>query len=457
MLLWASPLFARTAPIAFVGGYLIDGTGGEPIADATVLVDGNKIVKAGPAARVKIPSGARVIPLRGKSILPGIVDSHMHIGASGAGSVDPREFRPVATENSLIAYLKFGVTTAYDMAANPRLSEMKAALAQGRLIGPRLYGNGYGITAPGSHPIRLLNEIGVLDLLGPYYFQVSTEPEAVAAVHKIVEANTDGLKIFHSRAESATSRYDCDRDKLSPEVLKAVIREAHANGKKVYAHISFPSEARDVVEAGGDVIVHSISMAETGADEVLKMMAERGVAYIPTLSIVERDYVAHSDRYFTTPLRGKVWEVFFDSVVNPKSVVNERNNVPGLRNDEKRSMDIAMANLRTALKANVKIAMGTDSGNNGILHGATVVREMELMNSGGMTPMQVIVSATKTAADVIGQGAQVGTIEPGKLADLIVVDGNPLENIALINSVELVVLDGKIIDPGNLQYKDAGK
>jgi imidazolonepropionase-like amidohydrolase len=451
----ALPSLAGAANIALVGGYLIDGKGGDPISDATVVIKDDTITYAGPADRSRIPRGAKIVQLQGKSILPGLVDAHMHIGGSGGGSTDPREFTAAATENNLIAYLKFGVTTVYDMAAHPTLAQMKAALADGRLTGPRLYGNGYGITAPGSHPIRLLTEIGILDTLSPYYFQITTKDEATAAVDKIVEAGTDGVKIFHSRAEAATSRYDCDRDKLTPQALKGAIDAAHAHGKKVYAHISFPSEAREVVEAGGDVIVHSMGMAETGADEVLKMMAERGAAYIPTLSIIEADYPLHPEKYFTAPLRGKVWDVLVDSITNPKSVLNVRNDIPGLRNDERRSLEIAQANLRTAIKANVRIAMGSDSGNAGMLHGATVVRELELMNEAGMTPMQALVSATRVGAEVIGVGKKLGTVESGKLADLIVVNGNPLQDISLINNVELVVLNGKLIEPEKLRYKDA--
>ncbi|MGE3599492.1 MAG: amidohydrolase family protein [Dehalococcoidia bacterium] len=395
--------------------------------------------------------------MRGKFVLPGLVDSHMHLGGSGGGSTDPREFSQTAVENNLKAYLKFGVTTVYDMAANPTLAETKARLADGRLVGPRLYGNGFGITAPGAHPVRLLTEIGILDTLGPYYFQVNTPPQAAAAVAKIAAAGTDGVKIFHSRAEAGTSRYDCDREKLTPEVLKSIVDAAHANGRKVYAHISFPSEAREVVEAGGDVIVHSIGMAQTGADDVLEMMAKKGVGYIPTLAIVQANYVLHSEKYFRTPLRERVWGVFLDSIENKNSVVQQRDHVPGLREDERRSLEISMANLRAAVKANVKIAMGTDAGNSGVLHGATVVREMEMMNEAGMTPMQVIVAATRTAADVIGQGATLGTVEAGKRADLIVVDGNPLEDIALINNVERVILNGQMIDPSTLRYQDVAQ
>lgn len=456
----AFTLFAGSNPIgaqellALVGGRLVDGNGGVPIEDAAIVINGSIITAVGPVSTTQIPAGAKIVRVVGKTILPGLIDAHMHIGGSGGGSADSREFTPAATHNNLLSYLKFGVTTVYDMAALPNLNEMKTALDAGHLVGPRLYGNGFGITAPGSHPIRLLTEIGVIEILGPFYFQVDTVEAGRAAVRKIAAAKTDGIKIFHSRAESATSRYDSDRNKLKPEVLKAVIEEAHARGLKVYAHISFPSEAKEVVEAGGDVIVHSISMAETGADEVLKLMAARNVVYIPTLAVTEANYALNADLFFTSSLRGKVWDVLLDSITHPKSIVMFRQDTPGFINDTRRSLEISMANLRQAIKAGVKIALGSDAGNAGMLHGVTVIRELELMNRAGMTPMQVIIAATKNAAEVIGQGQRLGTLEPGKLADIIVVDGNPLQDISVMRKLEWVVKNGKIIDPGKLAYEE---
>ena len=200
--------------------------------------------------------------------------------------------------------------------------------------------------------------------------------------------------------------------------------------------------------------MHSISMAETGADEVLRLMAARNVVYIPTLAVTEANYALNADLFFTASLRGKVWDVLLDSITHPKSIVMFRQDIPGFINDTRRSLEISMANLRQAIKAGVKIALGSAAGNAGMLHGVTVIRELELMNRAGMTPMQVIIAATKNAADVIGQGQRLGTLEPGKLADIIVVDGNPLQDISVMRKLEFVVKNGKIIDPGKLTYKE---
>ncbi len=444
---WAGEILALT------GARIIDGNGGPPLEDAVVVVQGQNITAIGPSS--VIPANARIIDLAGKTLLPGLIDAHIHIGGSGGGSADPREFTPTAVENSLLSYLKFGVTSVYDMAAHPSLNAMKSALGSGELVGPRLYGNGFGITAPGSHPIRLITELGLLDYLGPFYFQVDSVAEAREAVAKISTEQVDGLKIFHSRVEAGTTRFDADMDKLGPDILHTLIEQAHAHKLKVYAHTSFPSEAREFVAAGGDVVVHSIHMAETGANDVFELMAARDVAYIPTLAVFEGDYSLEPDLFLSGQLHDKVWGVVLASITAPNSVALAYRNVPGLDNDRKRSLEISMANLGRALEAGVRIAMGSDAGNAGMLHGATVLRELRLMHDAGMTPMQVIVAATRNGAEVIGQGQNLGTLEAGKLADIIVVNGDPLADLSALGNVELVILNGNIIEPGKLEFKTA--
>ena len=438
--------------LALTGARIIDGNGGPPLEDAVVVVQGQNITAIGPSP--VIPANARVIDLTGKTLLPGLIDAHIHIGGSGGGSADPREFTPTAVENSLLSYLKFGVTSIYDMAAHPSLNTMKSALDTGELVGPRLYGNGFGITAPGSHPIRLITELGLLDYLGPFYFQVDSVAEAREAVAKISAEQVDGLKIFHSRVEAGTTRFDADMDKLRPDILHTLIEEAHAHKLKVYAHTSFPSEAREFVEAGGDVVVHSIHMAETGARYVFELMAERDVAYIPTLAVFEGGYTAKPGSFASPHLHDKVWDVLLASITTPGSVVLASRNVPGLLNDRERSLEISMANLGRALRAGVMIALGSDAGNAGMLHGATVLRELQLMNEAGMTPMQVLVAATRNGAEVIGREEELGTLEAGKLADIIIVNGDPLQDLSALGNIELVVKNGKIINPGELEFKE---
>jgi imidazolonepropionase-like amidohydrolase len=186
---------------------------------------------------------------------------------------------------------------------------------------------------------------------------------------------------------------------------------------------------------------------------VFRLMAQRGTWYIPTLATFEAIYALQANPFVLDELRGKVWDVILDSITKPNSVARARMRTPALVAHARRSLEISMANLRRAHRAGVRIAMGTDAGNAGTMHGASAPREMELMVESGMSPMDVIVSATRGAAEAIGQGARLGTLEPGKLADLIIVAADPSRDIGAIRQVELVVKGGRVIEPRTIRFE----
>jgi imidazolonepropionase-like amidohydrolase len=441
----------RNSSIALVGGTLIDGRGGSPLKDSALLIEGKHIKAAGRAAEIGIPSGAQVIQAEGKTVMPGLIDAHVHIGTSGGGGADPREHQPSTMEGNFRSFLIHGVTTVMDMAAQPRLVQLQADLAAGKLLGPRLFGVKYGITAPGSHPIGLLKELGVLEKTRTHYSQVDTVEAARRAVRRVAADKPSGLKIYHSRSEfPGTMCLDCNREKLRPEVLAAIIDEAHANGLRVFAHIAWPSEAREVVEAGGDVLSHPITHAESGTAEIFDLMAERGVRMHSTMTRIEAYFGLRVQPFLRDVLRGKVPDPVLDGMSLQRSVIRGRHEGPGITEDARRILEITRANVRRANKAGVTIVMGTDSGGAGGLHGAGVPRELELLNESGLTPMQAIVAATRNAADVIGQGDSLGTLEPGKLADVLVIDGDPLRDISHMHRVQTVIKDGVRYDPAQL-------
>lgn len=431
-----------------LGGTLIDGNAGLPLRDAVLVIQGNRIKCLGRAGSIDVPPGATRISTEGKTILPGLIDAHVHVGTSGGGLADPEEFRPATLAANFKSFLVFGVTSIMDMAAQPHLEKLQADLASGSLLGPRLFGVKYGITAPNSHPMGLLRELRAIDRIGSHFFEVDSADAARAAVRRVAADRTAGLKIYHSRTEfPGTMCLDCNREKLKPEVLKALVEEGHAHGLRVFAHIAYPSEAREAIEAGVDVLSHPITHAESGADEVIGMMAERAVRMHSTMTRVEAYFGLKVQPFLRDILRGKVSGVVLNSLGMADSVVRLRHEGSGVTEDARRILEITLANVRRANKAGVAIAMGTDSGGAGGFHGACVPREMELLNEAGLSPMQAIVAATKNAAEVIGQGESLGTLEPGKLADVIVVDGDPLRDISHIRRLEIVIKDGAILDP----------
>jgi imidazolonepropionase-like amidohydrolase len=433
--------------LVLLGGSLIDGNGGLPVRDAIIIVEDNTIVAVGRAGEIEVPKNARVVQLGGKTVMPGIVDCHVHIGTSGGGLADPEEFRPATLAANLQTFLSFGVTTIMDMAAQPHLDKIKADLDSGVVLGPRLYGVKYGITAPDSHPMGLVREFGAAKAIGANFIEVDCVEDARDAVRRVAAENPAGLKIYHSRSEfPGTMCLDCNCNKLKPEVLACLVSEGHAHGLKVYAHIAYPSEAREVLHAGVDVLAHPVTHAETTVDEISQLMAERGTVMHTTLTRIEAYFGLRVEPFQQDKLAGRVSPVVLRSIWMRNSKSFARHNKSGVTEDARRILEITMANVRRANKAGVTIAMGTDSGGPGAIHGAGVPREMELMNDAGMSPMQVIVAATRNAADVVGEGKRLGTIEPGKLADILVIDGDPLRDISDLRKVALVIKDGRILD-----------
>jgi imidazolonepropionase-like amidohydrolase len=169
-----------------------------------------------------------------------------------------------------------------------------------------------------------------------------------------------------------------------------------------------------------------------------------------TMTRVEAYFGLKVQPFLRELLRGKVPDVVLNSFSLQESVIRARHLGSGVTEDARRILEITMANVRRANKAGVTIVMGTDSGGAGGLHGACVPREMELLNEAGLTPMQVIVAATRSAAEVIGQGGALGTLEAGKLADAIVVDGDPLRDISQVRRIYRVIKDGVVYDPGGI-------
>jgi imidazolonepropionase-like amidohydrolase len=446
---------AGVGRLALVGGTLIDGNGGVPLRDAAVVIDGNRIAAVG-GPGTEIPKDAEIVRCDGKTVLPGLIDSHVHVPSSSGGQASPRtEYAPETRGAKLKSWLGFGVTTIMDMGSNGGFDQLKADLVSGKLVGPRLFGVKYAITSPGGHPLGLARELRLADH-DDNLFVVGTPEEARAAVRKAASGKPDGLKIHHTRTQfPGTSCLDCDLEKHAPDTLKALIDEGHEQGLRVFTHIAWPSEAREALEAGADALAHTVTHAETGTRPIWDLMVERGVPMETTLTRIEAYFVFKLDPFLRDKLRGKVPDAILESLGLAQSVSRRRNESDEVEGDARRIFDIATANIRRAHKLGVKIVLGTDSGGPGGLHGACVPREMELINGCGLTPMQTIVAATRSAAETIGRARDIGTVEKGKLADIIVVAGDPLRDISDMRKIDLVVRDGVVFRQSQLALAPA--
>jgi len=390
----ARPAIAGEGTLAIHNGRLFDGTGAAPIEDAVVLIEGNRIVGAGPAGQVAVPADAATIDAGGGLIMPGVIDNHVHLlGAF----VLPGDFLTPWLEAGVTSLVENG--TARDGAVLPNGGVVEDGIAFLRALiegfgerPPRVFIAGPILTAPGGYPVPTVDgrAIAALELTGP--------EDARAQVARLIDVR--GAQLIKVAIETG---FDTDYDDpgwpvLDAETLAAIAEAAHERGKTVRAHVTQAGELRAALEAGFDVAAHTpIELP----DELLEEAAATGMIFTSTASL---------------------------SGGNAPQVVAE--------------------NLSRYAELGGRVTLGTDFPGfppTGQAGSQMALAEMQLMVSGGLTPTQVLVAATKHGAEALGLGDELGTLEPGKLADVIVVDGDPLSDIAAMANVSVVVRDGEVV------------
>jgi imidazolonepropionase-like amidohydrolase len=401
--------------LAIVHGYLIDGTGRPPIPNATVVLQGGRIVTAGPSEAVPLPARATVLDAQGLSILPGLWDMHAHF--------QQVEWGPI--------YLAAGVTTVRDCANELEfITSVRDAIAEGRGLGPRILA------------------AGVVDGSGPYAVgiaRVESPEQAESWVDRYRRAGFQQMKLYSS---------------LSLESVRAVATAAHRAGMTVTGHVPIGLDARQTIEAGQDQVNHLWSIATMFMDalpvDTPRLERLRAYAGLDLDSVRVRDAIEFLVRHGT--------------VLDPTVVLSELATVTTVRPPEsfepgaaKVAREIsgrlanveppsALTELQEAVfrkgvalvaalhRAGVPIVAGTDQA----VPGHSLHREIELYTEAGFTPMEALQSATSVPAHVMGLASESGTVEPGKRADLILVRGNPLDRIRDIRNVRTVIAAGKV-------------
>ncbi|HWS71491.1 MAG TPA: amidohydrolase family protein [Thermoanaerobaculia bacterium] len=410
-LLAAASAFAADAPrpIAIRAARMIDGRGDSVIAPAVVVVRGNMIESVNGA----VPSDAETIDLGDVTLLPGLIDAHTHILLQGdvtAADYDEQLFRESLAYRALRASrsvkigLENGFTTMRDLETEGAMYtdvDVKRAINNGVIPGPRLFvvtralsvTGGYG---PSGYAPEVTHPMGVQIVDGV--------DEARKAVREQIGHGADWIKVYADRA------YFVDKDgKLSSiptftrEEMKAIVDEAHRLRRKVAAHAMARPGIENALLSGVDSIEHGVAIP----DDLLDYMATHNVYLCPTLTVTE--YVAPGRTAAGAAIWGKMPAFHHDSFAR-------------------------------AVKRGVPIAFGTDVG--GFPWDINEAREFSYMTRFGMTPMQAIRSATSVAAKLLDQSDRLGTIEPGKLADLVAVPGNPLDDITVMERVGFVMKDG---------------
>jgi imidazolonepropionase-like amidohydrolase len=397
------------AVTAIMGGRLIDGTGRPPVEDSVVLLRGGKIVAAGPAASVPIPRGAEFVDAKGKSVLPGLWEMHAHF--------EQVEWGPI--------YLATGVTTARDV-GNERefIVAARDAIAAGQGIGPRLVMAG---VVDGSGPFSL----GVI--------RVDTPEQAREQVQKYKAAGFQQIKIYSS---------------VKPEILKIVTAEAHRLGMTVTGHIPFGMNAIQGIEDGMDQINHveyitplmvdsksqTIDPDAPNVKKIIKLLLDHHVVVDDTLALME--IILHPLDHPISGFEPGILRV----APELKEALETMGAAPAKAAQSAATFRAMETTVRVLHQAGVPIVAGTDQ----TVPGFSLDREIELHVQAGFTPMEAIQSATIVAARAMGMENDSGTIEVGKRADVILVDGNPLDNISDIRKVSAVFAAGKMYQPAAL-------
>jgi imidazolonepropionase-like amidohydrolase len=412
-------------PVAFVNGMLLDGYETEPIHQAVVVIEGNRIVAAGPRHRIEVPANATTIDIGGKTIMPGLIDAHVHVDLIGHGDYDRYyaflggmerldEVMPIATKQMLRA----GVTSAIDLGTPLEILELRERIRAKEVPGPRLTVSGPWIT-------RVYLE-GVPD---DYQLVANNPREAAEHARSLVDAGVDVIKTWVG---------------LTLEDYKAIVEVAHEANLKVHAHLYDPNAIRMAIDANVDVFQHVGSARNPPYDSALvNEIAHKGIPVVQTIAHriwVYPATVAFPERLnkpiYARDMPPDIYAEFMDSFEDFHRLSYFHD--IGL---ETRNAKVAS---RQFIEGGAYMGVGTDAASPLNMHDEAMRFEMQALVDSGMTPIQVISAATKTNAEILGQFDELGTVEVGKLADLVIVRANPLANIANVGSVDIVVSDGMI-------------
>ena len=411
---------------------VIDGTGRTPLEDATVLIEGNRILAVEPANST-LPAAAKVVDLHGDTVMPGLINAHGHLAliADGQNSATAYTAENVLTE--LRQYESYGVTTMLSLGLNrDLLYSIRTQQRQGKLDGATVLTADRGIgAADGAPPLPAASD---------QLYRPANVEEARAAVDAMAKRHADIIKIWVDSLGGT-------KPTMPPEIYRAVIAEAHKHHVRVAAHVYYLADAKSLVNDGVDVLAHSVRDKPVD-QELISAMKRRGVWYIPTLTVDESFYI-----YAEHPGFMQI-DFFKDALPAPllstltSDTYSQKVNQDAKTTQHKADFAMDQQNLKAVFDAGVQVGFGTDSGAMPTrIPGFSEHRELEDMVQAGLTPMQAIVCATGRNAALLGIEATRGTLRPGKRADLIVLAANPLDDITHTRSIVTIYHDGRTVAP----------
>lgn len=431
----ARPNTGAKKHLALVGGMLIDGYNVPPVHHAAVLIEDNKIVAVGRASEVKIPADATVIDTSGRTMMPGLIEEHAHLTILGHGEYN--RWYPWMVQNgytekvmaiSAKQLLDAGITTAVELGAPLKESiSVRDRINRGEIPGPRMLMSGPWITRNlGNYP----PEMNSMQRL------ISTPEEAAAATEELINAGVDVIKAYVQ---------------LTPAHYKAITDAAHKRRIRVHAHVYAENDVRNALENGVDVLTHSGSAgtAPPYSEKLIQDIVNAGRPVVVTGA--HRSWVFPDTVAFPERLQDPQLKIDFAPIPGLwEEVQNSLKGFQGLsyfaRTD--REMFFRERGVKQFIESGVVMGMGTDSGTPMNFHTEALWREIKAHVDMGMSAQRAIMAATRINARSVLGTPDRGTVEPGKLADIIVVNGNPLYDIVALSRVEVVVKDGVVYKGG---------
>jgi imidazolonepropionase-like amidohydrolase len=420
------------APTVFDGARLIDGTGRPAIEKSVLVIQGDRIVAAGKHGKVRYAKTARVIDVAGKTIVPGLINAHGHLGLVVGATQSADAYTAANVETGLLQYEQYGITSMLSLGLNrDLLYDIRAQQQAGEVGGASIFTADRGLGVPDGIP--------PLAVASDQLYRPATPEEARADVAAMAARHPDIVKLW---LDDSLGKFP----KMQPAVYKAIIEECRNRGLRVAAHVFYLSDAKALVRDGIDVLAHSVRDRDVDP-EFVKMMKDNSVLYIPTLTVDESFFVfaehpeLMSDFFFQLAVGPDLLKMLQSPEYRAK--VESDPNLP----KNKAALATAMRNLKTLSDAGVRIAFGTDSGAFPVrIPGWAEHRELELMVQAGLTPMQALTAATQGSAAVLGASDR-GTLEAGKRADFLVLAANPLQDIHNTRKIVAVWHGGHEVKP----------
>jgi imidazolonepropionase-like amidohydrolase len=394
----------QNRPLVLTNLTILDGTGAAPVAGQALIVEGRRISWIGPAGRLPEGSAAIAVDAGGATAMPGMINCHVHLTNDGSPDLFGQVDRDTVTTGALRGYLNLqltlehGITSVRDCGAASNISiDLAAAVADGLIPGPRIKAAGRVITMTGGHGHFIGREAD-----GPDAVRSATRAEIKAGAHFIKAMATGGV---------LTPGVVPTQTALQQDELEQVARESHNAGRRAACHAIGNGGIKNAIRAGIDSIEHGFYLD----DEALQLAIDRGTVLVPTLIAVNQ--IVNNG----------------ETGAMPDWVVEKAESESGHHRES----------FAAAVRSGMRIAAGTDAGTPFNPH-TFMAQELALMVEYGMRPMDAVVAATRTAAQNLDLAPDVGTLEEGRLADLILVDGDPSTDISAVGRVKLVVKDGTV-------------